>query len=552
MDHDIPLPPPVAIPLPPSDTHQLYSPSQNSPTAYSPSRATSPSSDTDEKNPSASRKTGTVLGKGQAKSRLRAFMQSQVSNSPKRRVASVFNEDDQDEGKKMRPVVKQATPVMDQLMKDELREKNKAIEIVQEANRKREDSLMEANRKREDDLKEANRKREEDLKKIQDNKELDLREILKRKKERDTEKREEESEKRSRSQGKERSPDRKRGRKSPERRKSPEGWRSPERRKSPDLKTPDAKRKRRSSGDKSKSSGEKDERRESRRSRTPEKGSRAGRVEDKKDRRGGRSRTVEKQSPWPSLDNLNSIPRSWAGLKRNDIDVRNPQFRELMERCGEREAMERKVMRECEMVTVMMCTKEDFKQVHGKERGASDAGNDIDKIEVPKKYIRQTSDGVMFSFNKATNEMQDERKYQQRYDYYEMMDKREMDEDEFENMRKILEGDKTPTRDLDEGVSAESQGGSVAWYPEEKQWRLEKRQTVDRDEMRKLRSSVDEFVKELSMGADDVNRIVEKKPKKYIMTPEIAALKKQIKELENTSKKKKKKKMKSENVDGNC
>merc|ERR1712080_219083 len=140
--------------------------------------------------------------------------------------------------------------------------------------------------------------------------------------------------------------------------------------------------------------------------------------------------------------------------------------------------------------------------------------------------------------------------YQQRYDYYEMMDKREMDENEFENMRKILEGDKTPTRDTVEGVSAANEGGSVAWYPEEKKWRLEKRQTVDREEMRKLRSSVDEFVKELSMGADDVNRSVEKKSKKYIMTPEIAALKKQIKELENTSKKKKK--SKSENDDGSA
>merc|ERR1711874_675322 len=151
------------------------------------------------------------------------------NNSPKTKVASVFNQDEEDGGEKrllVKPSVKSTTPVMDEVMKEELRERDKAFGMVDEATRKREINLQ----------------------KIQDNKHLDLREILEGKKG-------EGEKKRSRERGNERKRSEERQPRTPERgrRKSPKQRRTSESKKTP------------RSGEKNK-----EERRISRRSRTPD------------------------------------------------------------------------------------------------------------------------------------------------------------------------------------------------------------------------------------------------------------------------------------------
>jgi len=130
-----PPPPPPEIPAPDSSMSESPAGSQQ----YSPSRATSPNSDDDEDLPPpptiASLPPRKVLKTDQAKKRLQAFAKSKLVNSPKVKSASAFNEED-DQGsnpalvkelksdRKKYPTVKEATPVMASIMKEEVQSRD--------------------------------------------------------------------------------------------------------------------------------------------------------------------------------------------------------------------------------------------------------------------------------------------------------------------------------------------------------------------------------------------------------------------------------------------
>jgi len=177
IDFGAPPPPPPELPHPVPT--ELYSPTQYSGVQqYSPSRATSPASE-DERPPpptAASLPPRKVLGSDQAKRRLQAFAKSKMTNSPKGKVSAVFA-DEEDEfvkekvEKKKVPMVKDSTPVMASIMKEETESRETIKKNMELIARKAEDADIEM-RSKED----KNRESKEDI-------EGDLRELLKKKRE---------------------------------------------------------------------------------------------------------------------------------------------------------------------------------------------------------------------------------------------------------------------------------------------------------------------------------------------------------------------------------
>ena len=126
-----PPPPPPEVPEPESSSPGPQ-PQQS---LYSPSRATSPTSDDDTELGSAPPPPPTaaslpprkVLGSDQAKKRLQAFAKIKSINSPKRKSAPTFSEEEEHSenlkevriDRKKYPLVKEATPVMASIMKEE-------------------------------------------------------------------------------------------------------------------------------------------------------------------------------------------------------------------------------------------------------------------------------------------------------------------------------------------------------------------------------------------------------------------------------------------------
>jgi len=178
IDFGAPPPPPPELPRPVPT--ELYSPTQYSGVQqYSPSRATSPGSE-DEKPPpptAASLPPRKVLGSDQAKRRLQAFAKSKLANSPKGKVSAVFAEEE-DEAvkekveKKKGPMVKDSTPVMASIMKEETANRETIKKNIEKIKQKAEESDSDVRRK--DD---------EGRRFIEENSDMDLRDLLKKKRE---------------------------------------------------------------------------------------------------------------------------------------------------------------------------------------------------------------------------------------------------------------------------------------------------------------------------------------------------------------------------------
>ena len=142
----LPPPPPPQVPQP-----ECLSSSQSSVSpgaaVYSPSRATSPTSDPEETPPpptQASLPPTKVLGSSMAKKRLQAFAKMKLANSPKTKSAPTFSEEEElqdnkevKQGRKKYPLVKEATPVMASIMKEETENR----ELVSLANNTRPTAL---------------------------------------------------------------------------------------------------------------------------------------------------------------------------------------------------------------------------------------------------------------------------------------------------------------------------------------------------------------------------------------------------------------------------
>ena len=178
IDFGAPPPPPPELPRPVPT--ELYSPTQYSGVQqYSPSRATSPGSE-DEKPPpptAASLPPRKVLGSDQAKRRLQAFAKSKLTNSPKGKVSAIFAEEE-DEAvrekteKKKGPMVKDSTPVMASIMKEETANRETIKKNIEKIKQKAEESDSDVRRK--DD---------EGRRFIEENSDMDLRDLLKKKRE---------------------------------------------------------------------------------------------------------------------------------------------------------------------------------------------------------------------------------------------------------------------------------------------------------------------------------------------------------------------------------
>ena len=138
---------------------------------YSPSRATSPNSDDDVPPPPtpASLPPRKVLGSDQAKKRLQAFAKMKTTTSP-RKSAMKFGDEDHDqgavkeskfEGGKRYPLVKEATPVMASIMKEETLSRDKVQRNMERKNRDEGVDLRDLlnSRKKKEDLDEPRRSR---------------------------------------------------------------------------------------------------------------------------------------------------------------------------------------------------------------------------------------------------------------------------------------------------------------------------------------------------------------------------------------------------------
>lgn len=162
---NIPPPPPPEIPKP-----EVFSPS-NDGQQYSPSQATSPNSDDDTGNippppstaslPPPPRK---VLGSDQAKRRLQAFAKSKFTNSPKGKSSMNFTDEEEIPAstpvvskteRKRYPLVKEATPVMASIMKEETASREIVKKNMEKKNKNRDDldlrDLLNLRKKREDE-----------------------------------------------------------------------------------------------------------------------------------------------------------------------------------------------------------------------------------------------------------------------------------------------------------------------------------------------------------------------------------------------------------------
>lgn len=159
-----PPPPPPEVPKKP----ELVSPS-NAGQQYSPSRATSPNSDEDNANipppPStASLPPRKVLGSDQAKRRLQAFAKAKFTNSPKGKSSMNFTDDEEipasvpvvsKSDRKRYPLVKEATPVMASIMKEETASREIVKKNMEKKNKNRDEvdlrDLLNLRKKREDE-----------------------------------------------------------------------------------------------------------------------------------------------------------------------------------------------------------------------------------------------------------------------------------------------------------------------------------------------------------------------------------------------------------------
>ena len=161
---NFPPPPPPDLPKP-----DLFSPLADRGQPYSPSRATSPNSE--EENGSiplppvtASIPTRKVLGSDQAKKRLQAFAKAKFTNSPKGK--SSMNFTDLDEGsvdssvtskaeRKRYPLVKEATPVMASIMKEETQSREIVKKNMEMKNKNRDEvdlrDILNLRKKKEDE-----------------------------------------------------------------------------------------------------------------------------------------------------------------------------------------------------------------------------------------------------------------------------------------------------------------------------------------------------------------------------------------------------------------
>ena len=151
------LPPP-----PPPEAPESSSSVSPGAQQYSPSRATSPNSDDDIPPPptAASLPPRKVLGSDQAKRRLQAFAKMKATTSP-RKAAMQFRDEDHDQeiskyeggrGKRY-PLVKEATPVMASIMKEETLSRDKVQRNMEKRNRDDVDlrDLLNSRKKREDE-----------------------------------------------------------------------------------------------------------------------------------------------------------------------------------------------------------------------------------------------------------------------------------------------------------------------------------------------------------------------------------------------------------------
>ena len=151
------LPPP-----PPPEAPESSSSVSPGAQQYSPSRATSPNSDDDLPPPptAASLPPRKVLGSDQAKRRLQAFAKMKLTTSPRKAAMQFRDEDHEQEsskyegGRKRYPLVKEATPVMASIMKEETLSRDKVQRNMEKRNN-RDDldlrNLLNSRKKRDDE-----------------------------------------------------------------------------------------------------------------------------------------------------------------------------------------------------------------------------------------------------------------------------------------------------------------------------------------------------------------------------------------------------------------
>ena len=160
---NFPPPPPPEAPKP-----ELFSPSSAG-QQYSPSQATSPNSDEDNGNvpppPStASLPPRKVLGSDQAKRRLQAFAKAKFTNSPKGKSSMNFTDEEDipasapavsKSERKRYPLVKEATPVMASIMKEETASREIVKKNMEKKNKNRDEvdlrDILNSRKKREDE-----------------------------------------------------------------------------------------------------------------------------------------------------------------------------------------------------------------------------------------------------------------------------------------------------------------------------------------------------------------------------------------------------------------
>ena len=164
----LPPPPPPEVPQPSDYLNSSHSSVSPGAQQYSPSRATSPNSDPEDgpgippPPTSASLPPTKVLGSSMAKKRLQAFAKMKLANSPKTKSAPTFSEEEDHHDSSLKeakhgrskkyPLVKEATPVMASIMKEETQSRD----LVQK-NMERKDEvdlrdLLNSRKKREDPL----------------------------------------------------------------------------------------------------------------------------------------------------------------------------------------------------------------------------------------------------------------------------------------------------------------------------------------------------------------------------------------------------------------
>ena len=166
----LPPPPPPELPQPGDSLNSSHSSVSPGAQQYSPSRATSPNSDPEDgadippPPTSASLPPTKVLGSSMAKKRLQAFAKLKLSNSPKTKSAPTFSEEEDHDhhGESLKevkhgrskkyPLVKEATPVMASIMKEETLSRD----LVQKNMERKEEvdlrDLLNSRKKREDPI----------------------------------------------------------------------------------------------------------------------------------------------------------------------------------------------------------------------------------------------------------------------------------------------------------------------------------------------------------------------------------------------------------------